>query len=150
MPLYVEVSIIRNHHHEYSIPDTLDMRDAVICRELCASVFICVSVCANLERRMFFDSPLFLVFFPFSLISFSSILVNNSQKWKAEQQKIEAMSAASAQTFNFMSKQAAAAGYRYAIDDRYRWAAVPANEANFYAVSCCEYLPEMMVTISID
>lgn len=51
------------------------------------------------------------------------------------------MSAASAQTFNYMTKQqqqqqqaaVAAGGYRYAIEDRYRWAQV--NEANFYSVS---------------
>ena len=58
-----------------------------------------------------------------------------SQKWKAEQQKIEAMSAASAQTFSYMTKQqqqSASGGYRYAVDDRYRWAQV--NEANFYSV----------------
>jgi len=53
-----------------------------------------------------------------------------NQRWKSEQAKIEAMSAASAQTFSYVNKQQVA-GYRYAIDDRYRWAQV--NEANFYA-----------------
>ena len=46
------------------------------------------------------------------------------------------MSAASAQTFSYMNKtaQQQSTGYRYAIDERFRWAA-PVNEANFYAVS---------------
>lgn len=51
------------------------------------------------------------------------------------------MSAASAQTFSYMNKssqQPATTGYRYAIDDRFRWAA-PVNEANFYAVSCFSF-----------
>jgi len=55
-----------------------------------------------------------------------------SQKWKAEQHKMESMSAASAQTFSYMNKTQPNT-YRYAIDDRYRWA--PVNEAaNFYSV----------------
>ena len=70
--------------------------------------------------------------------SYSSPQMNSliiiSQKWKAEQQKIEAMSAASAQTFSYMNKQQPTiSGYRYAIDDRYRWAQV-SEAANFYAV----------------
>ena len=45
------------------------------------------------------------------------------------------MSAASAQTFSYVNKQQqVAASYRYAIDDRFRWAQ-QVNEANFYAVS---------------
>ncbi|KAI1290416.1 63 kDa sperm flagellar membrane protein [Halotydeus destructor] len=55
-----------------------------------------------------------------------------NQRWKKEQQKMEAMSAASAQTFSYVNKQQQLNAYRYAIDDRnFRWANHEA--ANYYA-----------------
>ncbi|CAG2162099.1 unnamed protein product [Oppiella nova] len=59
-------------------------------------------------------------------------------KWKREQQKMEAMSAASGHTFSYVNKQAATA-YRLTIDDRMRWAQIaeamasnPTYSTNYY------------------
>jgi hypothetical protein len=64
-----------------------------------------------------------------------------SQRWKKEQQKMEAMSAASGHTFSYVNKQAATA-YRLTIDDRMRWAQIaeamaanPNYTSNYYVVS---------------
>jgi hypothetical protein len=64
-----------------------------------------------------------------------------SQRWKKEQQKMEAMSAASGHTFSYVNKQAATA-YRLTIDDRMRWAQIaeamaanPNYASNYYVVS---------------
>ncbi|RWS29382.1 hypothetical protein B4U80_10765 [Leptotrombidium deliense] len=44
------------------------------------------------------------------------------QRWKKEQQKMEAMSSGSGQTFSYVNKQAVSNGaYRYTMDDRIRW-----------------------------
>lgn len=53
----------------------------------------------------------------------------SSQRWKKEQQKMEAMSAASGHTFSYMNKQAATT-YRLTMDDRMRWAQIAEAMAN--------------------
>ncbi|XP_054162289.1 uncharacterized protein LOC128960243 [Oppia nitens] len=71
------------------------------------------------------------------IITFLCLYMWN-QRWKKEQQKMEAMSAASGHTFSYVNKQAATA-YRLTIDDRMRWAQIaeamatnPTYTTNYY------------------
>ncbi|XP_074604245.1 uncharacterized protein LOC141857656 [Brevipalpus obovatus] len=70
-----------------------------------------------------------------------------NQRWKREQQKMEAMSAGSGQTFSYVNKAQSMANNRCAIDDRPRWAnmvqTLPVNANYNYYVN-----PDHLMTTS--